>query len=81
MNAIKVDDLHRIQLAVLEPGDLYEPEIISNDEITLHRVTQSSVADARPALVKVEKRQGFSVGISDQSISADAINEALAEFP
>ncbi len=81
MNAIKVDELHRIQIAVLEPGDLYEPEIVSSDEITLHRVTQSPVAAARPALVKVEKRQGFSIGVSDQPVSAEIINEALAEFP
>lgn len=38
MNAIKVDPERRIQLGILTPGDLYEPEIRSADEITLHRV-------------------------------------------
>ncbi|MBI3850231.1 MAG: hypothetical protein HY298_08080 [Verrucomicrobia bacterium] len=56
MNAIKVDDAHRIQLAVLAPGDSYEPEIVSADEITLRRVPQASISVSRPTLVKVEKR-------------------------
>jgi len=80
VNAIKVDDAHRIQLDVLAPGDLYEPKIVSADEITLHRISQASGPVAHP-LVKVEKRAGYSVGVSDQPISSEAIKEALAEFP
>jgi hypothetical protein len=40
MNAVKVDEAHRIQLTVLKPGDLYEPEIHGPDadEITLRRL-------------------------------------------
>jgi hypothetical protein len=38
MNAVEVDRERRIQLGILTPGDLYEPEILSVDEITLHRV-------------------------------------------
>ena len=81
MNAIKVDDAHRIQLAVLAPGDLYEPEIVSPDEITLRRVTQLSAPASRPARVRFEKRGGFTVGVSDHPVSLAAIKEALAEFP
>jgi hypothetical protein len=40
MNAIKVDEAHRIQLSVLRPGDLYQPEVHGPeaDEITLRRL-------------------------------------------
>jgi hypothetical protein len=38
MDAIKVDETHRIRLKVLNPGDYYEPEFVSVDEITLRRV-------------------------------------------
>ena len=38
VNAIKVDETHRIRLKVLKPGDYYEPEFVSADEITLRRV-------------------------------------------
>ena len=80
MNAIKVDDAHRIQLAILSPGDLYEPEIVSRDEIKLRRVSPTDAA-SNAAQVKVEKHAGYSVGVSDQPVSAQAIREALAEFP
>ncbi len=40
MNAVKVDEAHRIQLSVLKPGDLYQPEVrgLEADEITLRRL-------------------------------------------
>jgi hypothetical protein len=38
MNAIKVDNAHRIRLMVLRPGDYYEPEIDGPDQITLRRL-------------------------------------------
>jgi hypothetical protein len=40
MNAVKVDEDHRIQLAALKPGDYYEPEIRGPgaDEVTLRRL-------------------------------------------
>ena len=80
MNAVKVDEAHRIQIAALAPGDLYEPEIVSPDEIKLRRVSSSNGA-SRPANVRFEKRNGRTVGITDQPISLTAIKEALAEFP
>jgi hypothetical protein len=44
MNAVKVDEAHRIQLSVLKPGDLYEPEVHGPDadEITLRRLKPES---------------------------------------
>jgi len=43
MNAVKVDEAHRIQLAVLKPGELYEPEVHGPDadEIPLRRLKRS----------------------------------------
>ena len=40
MNAVKVDNGHRIRLAALKPGDYYEPEIRGPgaDEVTLRRL-------------------------------------------
>jgi hypothetical protein len=40
MKAVKVDEAHRIQISVLKPGDLYEPEVHGPDadEITLRRL-------------------------------------------
>jgi hypothetical protein len=43
VNAVKVDEAHRIQLSVLKPGDLYQPEIHGPEaeEITLRRLNPS----------------------------------------
>jgi hypothetical protein len=40
MNAVKVDEDHRIKIAGLKPGDYYEPEIHGQhaEEITLRRL-------------------------------------------
>ena len=81
MSAIKVDPTRRIRLRVLTPGDKYEPEIVSADLITLRRVPPPSRAAPRPANVKIEKRGGYSVGVSDLPIKVEALREALADFP
>ena len=38
MNAVKVDDAHRIQVSVLRPGDYYEPEVLGDNEVLLRKV-------------------------------------------
>ena len=40
MNAVKVDNAHRIRLMALKPGEYYEPEIrgADADEVTLRRL-------------------------------------------
>ncbi len=40
MNAIKVDDARRLRLPRLRPGDLYEPEYLSAEEVVLRRVPE-----------------------------------------
>ena len=81
MKAVKVDPARRIRLSMLAPGDVYEPEIVSADEITLRRVPAPRRSAPRPANVKVEKRRGYSVGVLDRKINEAALREALAEFP
>ena len=38
MNAVKVDETHRIQVSVLRPGDYYEPEVLGENEVLLWKV-------------------------------------------
>ena len=51
MNAIKVDNAHRIRLMALKPGEYYEPQINGPDadEVTLRRL--------RPARKKMTKEK------------------------
>jgi len=38
MNAVKVDEAHRVQVSVLRPGDYYEPEVLGENEVVLRKV-------------------------------------------
>jgi hypothetical protein len=40
MNAIKVDDAHRIRIPALRPGDYYEPEALGENDVLLRKVPQ-----------------------------------------
>jgi hypothetical protein len=66
MNAVKVDEAHRIRIEVLKPGDLYEPEIHGPDanEITLRRLKPQgqklTKADALEAIDRAPLRFGGS---------------------
>lgn len=42
MDVVKVDEEGRIRLRVLQPGELYEPDFVSPDVITLRRVPAST---------------------------------------
>ncbi len=50
MFAVKVDAAKRLRLKVLRPGDYYEPEILSLDQINFRRVPPPR----RPKLTKAQ---------------------------
>ncbi|HEY3914356.1 MAG TPA: hypothetical protein VGN61_07715 [Verrucomicrobiae bacterium] len=54
MNAIKVDEAHRIQVPALQPGDYYEPEVLGENEVLLRKVQEPrrkpTYADAMAAI-------------------------------
>jgi hypothetical protein len=50
MFAVKVDAGKRLRLKVLRPGDYYEPEIVSLDQINFRRVPPPR----RPKLTKAQ---------------------------
>ena len=38
VNAVKVDNAHRILISALRPGDYYEPEVLGENEVLLRKV-------------------------------------------
>jgi hypothetical protein len=38
VNAVKVDETHRIQVSALRPGDYYEQEVLGDNEVLLRKV-------------------------------------------
>jgi hypothetical protein len=59
MFAVKVDAGRRLRLKVLRPGDYYEPEILSLDQINFRRVPppRRPKLTKTQALAAIEKRR------------------------
>jgi hypothetical protein len=63
----------------VKPGDSFEVQISADGTRIELKLVNS--AGARLARVKVEKRNGYSVGVLDQPISEQGLAEALSDFP
>jgi phage FluMu protein gp41 len=77
MTAI-ADSKHRVTLRQARPGDRFDVEILEEGKYVL---TRMEPAKPQPSRVRFEKRNGYTVGISDQPVSEQAIRGALEEFP
>ena len=77
MTAI-ADSKHRVTLRQARPGDRFDVEILEEGKYVLTRLEP---AKPQPSRVRFEKRNGYTVGISDQPVSEQAIRDALDEFP
>lgn len=78
MKTLTVDDYQRVRLPDVEPRTKFAYEKDAHGRITL---TQVEPAEGRPAKVRFVERNGRTVGVTDQPISLQAIQQALAEFP
>ena len=72
------DNKHRVTLRRAKPGERFDVEIPVDGKYVLTRLEP---AKARVNRVRFEKRNGYTVGVSDQPVSEAAIREALADFP
>ena len=72
------DAKKRVVLPRTRPGERFDVRIELEGKIVLRRLAPANPA---PAKVKVRRRGGFSVGILEKPIDAQALKEALAEFP
>jgi hypothetical protein len=77
MTAI-ADSKHRVTLRQARSGDRFGVEILAEGKYVLTRLEP---AKPQPSRVRFEKRNGYTVGISDQPVSEQAIRDALDEFP
>ena len=75
---VVADSKHRVTLRHAKPGDRFDLAVTADGKYVL---TKLEPARQRPARVRFEKRNGYTVGVSDRPIDMRAIQEALAEFP
>jgi hypothetical protein len=78
MKTLTVDDYQRVRLPDAAPRTKFAYEKDAQGRITLTKVEP---AQRHPAIVRFEKRNGRTVGVTDRPISLEAIKAALAEFP
>jgi hypothetical protein len=71
------DNKKRVTLPT-KPGERFDLQRIGTDKFVLTRLAP---VPTRPANVKIQKKDGFSVGKLDHPINEAALQEALAGFP
>jgi hypothetical protein len=71
------DNKKRVTLPT-KPGERFDLQVHGKDKFILTRLTPIKV---RSAKVRIQKKDGFTVGKLDHSIDEAALKEALAEFP
>ena len=75
---VVADDKHRVTLRHAKPGERFDVAIVEPGKYVL---TKLEPAQPRPARVRIEKRNGYTVGILNEPIDMAALKEALADFP
>lgn len=78
MKTLTVDDYQRVRLPDVAPRTKFAYEKDAHGRITL---TKLEPAQGRAAKVRFVKRNGRTVGVTDQPISLETIKAALTEFP
>jgi hypothetical protein len=75
---VVADEKKSVTLPGAKPGDRFDLQVISEGKILL---TPLASTQTQPAAVRVEKKNGFTVGVLNQPIDEKALSEALNEFP
>jgi hypothetical protein len=70
------DNKKRVKIRTARPGDRFDVQVIGQ-KIVLTRLAPAQ----RHTRVRIEKRDGYSVGILDKPIDEQAIKDALSAFP
>jgi hypothetical protein len=72
------DAKKRVVLPSASPGDVFDVQLAGDGRLVLTRLVP---VKSKPAKVKIEKRNGYSVGVLEKPIDLAALKEALADFP
>jgi len=75
---VVADSKHRVTLRHAKPGDRFD---LAMEDEGRYVLTKLEPGRPRPAKARFEKRDGYTVVVSDKPVSEAAIKEALAEFP
>jgi hypothetical protein len=79
MTTVKADSRKRVVLPGAKPGDCFRVQISGTGNE--FRLTLLEPVQRRPNKVRLEKRGGYTVGVTARPIDEEALKQALAEFP
>jgi phage FluMu protein gp41 len=71
------DNKKRVTIRTARPGERFDVQV-SGEKIILTRL---ALAQPQAAKVRIERRDGFSVGVLEKPIDEQAISNALSDFP
>ena len=75
---VVADSKKRVTLKPAKPGDRFDVQVSEDGSLILRRLEP---VEARPAKIRIEKRGGYTVGVSDRPMDEAALKQALEEFP
>ena len=78
MKTLTVDDYNRVRLPDVKPRQVFAHAKGPDGSIILTPVVP---AEPKPAKVRLEKRNGYTVAVTDRPFDMEALKQALAEFP
>jgi hypothetical protein len=76
---VVTDNKTRVTLRLAQPGDRFDVQVVSDGNYILTKLEPVRLKGS--AKVRIEKRGRYHVGVLDQPINAEALKDALAEFP
>ncbi len=78
MTTVTVDDRKRVRLPDAKPGEVFAYENKGEGRVVLTRVEP---VQTKPAKVRLVRKHGYLVGVTDRVITQEEIRKALDEFP
>ncbi len=75
---VVADAKKRVVLPMVKPGDRFDVQVAGEGQIL---ITRLEPVPGGPVKVKVEKENGYTVGVLPRPIDMAALKEALDEFP
>ncbi|MGA2555714.1 MAG: hypothetical protein ABSG04_05515 [Verrucomicrobiota bacterium] len=76
---VVADNKKRVTLHLAKPGDRFDVQVASGGNFILTKLVPAQPMGS--AKIRIEKRGPYHVGVLDQPVNEQALNEAVAEFP
>jgi hypothetical protein len=74
---VTADNKRRIPLRMAQPGDRFDVQVSEGGKVVLTKL----VPETRANKVRLVRKHGYTVGVTERPIDLEALRKALDEFP